>query len=71
MNSRSFKPIQQIQIPVEIPGNGIPISNVPRYELGGPVFDKPKGIKKKLQNKKITDISLALNYLGYITKPNS
>ena len=56
---------------MKIPGNGIPISNVPRYELGGPVFDKPEGIKKELQNKKITDISLALNYLGYITKPNS
>jgi len=66
MNSRSFEPIH---VPVEIPGNGIPISNVPRYELGGPVFEKQKGIKKKLQNKKITDILLALNFLGYIPKP--
>ena len=65
---RSFEPIH---VPVEIPGNAIPITNVPRYEFGGPVFEKQKGIKQKLQNKKITDISLALNYLGYITKPNS
>ena len=66
MNSRSFEPIH---VPVEIPGNGIPITNVPRYELGGPVFEKQKGIKKKLQNKKITDILLALNFLGFIPKP--
>ena len=66
MNTRSFEPIH---VPVEIPGNGIPITNVPRYELGGPVFDKQKGIYKKLQNKKITDILLALNFLGYIPKP--
>ena len=66
MNTRSFEPIH---VPVEIPGNGIPVTNVPRYELGGPVFDKQKGIKYKLQNKKITDILLALNFLGYIPKP--
>ena len=29
MNSRSFEPIH---VPVEIPGNAIPITNVPRYE---------------------------------------
>ena len=63
---RSFEPIH---VPVEIPGNGIPITNVPRYELGGPVFEKQKGIKQKLQNKKITDILLALNFLGYIPRP--
>ena len=62
---RSFEPIH---VPVEIPGNGIPITNVPRYELGGPVFEKQKGIKQKLQNKKITDILLALNFLGYIPR---
>ena len=66
MNTRSFEPIH---VPVEIPGNAIPITNVPRYELGGPVFEKQKGIKQKLQNKKITDILLALNFLGYIPKP--
>ena len=66
MNSRSFEPIH---VPVEIPGNGIPVTNVPRYEFGGPVFEKQKGIKQRLQNKKITDILLALNFLGYIPKP--
>ena len=39
MNTRSFEPIH---VPVEIPGNGIPITNVPRYELGGPVFENKK-----------------------------
>ena len=66
MNSRSFEPIH---VPVEIPGNAIPITNVPRYEFGGPVFEKTKGLKQKIQNKKITDILLALNFLGYIPKP--
>ena len=66
INPRSFEPIH---VPAEIPGNGIPITNVPRYELGGPVFEKQKWMKKKLQNKKITDILLALNFLGYIPKP--
>ena len=66
MNPNNFDPIH---FPLEIPGTGIPPSREPRYELGGPVLEQQKGIKKKLQNKKITDMLLVLNLLGYIPKP--
>ena len=67
MNPKNFDPIH---FPIEIPGTGVPPTREPRYELGGPVLNQIKGIKKKLQNKKITDMLLALNFLGYIPKPN-
>ena len=66
MNPNNFDPIH---FPLEIPGTGIPPSREPIYELGGPVLEQQKGIKKKLQNKKITDMLLVLNLLGYIPKP--
>ena len=66
MNPNNFDPIH---FPLEIPGTGVPPSREPRYELGGPVLENKKGIKAKLQNKKITDLLLALNFLGYIPKP--
>ena len=66
MNPKNFDPIH---FPLEIPGNGVPPSREPRYELGGPVLENRKGIKAKLQNKKITDMLLALNFLGFIPKP--
>ena len=67
MNPKNLDPIH---FPVEIPGVGVPPSREPRYELGGPVLNPKKGIKQKLQNKKITDLLLALNFLGYIPKPS-
>ena len=66
MNPNNFDPIH---FPIEIPGTGIPPSREPRYELGGPVLEQKKNIKNKLKNKKITDMLLALNFLGYIPKP--
>ena len=66
MNPNNYDPIH---FPIEIPGTGVPPSREPRYELGGPVLNPKKGIKAKLQNKKITDMLLALNFLGFIPKP--
>ena len=67
MNPNNFDPIH---FPIEIPGTGIPPSREPRYELGGPVLAQQKCIKNKLKSKKITDMLLALNFLGYIPKPS-
>jgi hypothetical protein len=50
MNPRSF---ESIHVPVEIPRNGISVTNLPRYELGGPVFYKQKGIQKNYKIKKL------------------
>ena len=67
MNPRTFDPIH---FPLEIPGTGVPPSNEPRYELGGPVLNQNKDLKSKLANRKISDMLLILNYLGYIPKPS-
>ena len=67
MNPNNF---DSIHFPIEIPGTGIPPSREPRYELGGPVLAQQKCIKNKLKSKKITDMLLALNFLGYIPKPS-
>ena len=67
MNPKNFDPIH---FPIEIPGVGVPPSKEPRYELGGPVLNNMRGMKSKFQNKKITNMLLALNFLGYIPKPN-
>ena len=67
MNPRTFDPIH---FPLEIPGTGVPPSHEPRYELGGPVLNQNKNLKNKLASRKITDMLLVLNALGYIPKPN-
>ena len=67
MNPRTFDPIH---FPLEIPGTGVPPSREPRYELGGPVIPE-KNIKKvNAKNKMISNMLLALNFLGYIPKPS-
>ena len=62
-NIPGFDPVH---FPLEIPGNGVPV-NQPVYTLGGPV-DFRKKCKNCRENKRMTNMLLILNALGYIPK---